>query len=64
MCGSSEPHPYPVRIFTCHMEQARADEVQRVIVYIIAQCNAQKTEGRQVDAQNVSVLTCSLTALS
>jgi len=40
------------------MEQARADEVQRVIVYsIIAQCNAQKTEGRQVGAQNVSVMT-------
>jgi len=33
MCGSDEPHPYPVRTFTYHTEQARPNEVQRVIVY-------------------------------
>jgi len=44
-------YSHPVRSCTYHMEQARADKVQRVIVYIIiAQWNAQKTEGRQVDA--------------
>jgi hypothetical protein len=31
MCGSNEPHPYPTRSFTYCTEQARADEVQRVI---------------------------------
>jgi hypothetical protein len=34
-CESDEPHPYPVRSFTYRMEQARADEVQRVIMYIV-----------------------------
>jgi len=33
ICGSDEPHPNPVRSFTCRKEQVRADEVQRVIVY-------------------------------
>ena len=33
MCGSDEPHPYPVRSFTYRNEQVRADEVQRVIMY-------------------------------
>jgi len=33
MCGSDEPHPYPVRSFTYRTAQVRADEVQRVIVY-------------------------------
>jgi hypothetical protein len=33
MCGSDEPHPYPVRSFTYRTEQVRANEVQRVIVY-------------------------------
>jgi len=33
MCGSDEPHPYPVRSFTSRNEQVRADEVQRVIMY-------------------------------
>jgi hypothetical protein len=33
MCGSGEPHPYPVISFTYCNEQVRADEVQRVIVY-------------------------------
>ena len=32
MCGSDEPHSYPVRSFTYRTEQVRADEVQRVIV--------------------------------
>jgi len=31
--GSDELHPYPVRAFTYRTEQARADDVQRVIVY-------------------------------
>jgi len=35
MCGSEETHPYPVRSFTYSNEQARADEVQRVMVYIM-----------------------------
>ena len=35
MCGSDEPHPYPIRSFTYHVEQARAEEVQKVIVYIV-----------------------------
>jgi hypothetical protein len=35
MCGSDDPHPYPVRSFTYRTEQARANEVQRVIVYSI-----------------------------
>ena len=33
MCGSDEPHLYPVRSSTYRKEQVRADEVQRVIVY-------------------------------
>jgi len=33
MCGSDEPHPYPVRSFTYPNEQARENEVQRVNVY-------------------------------
>ena len=35
VCGSDEPHSYPVRSFTYRIEQVRADEVQRVIVYSI-----------------------------
>jgi len=35
ICGSEEPHSHPVRCFTYRNEQARADEVQRVIVYIM-----------------------------
>jgi hypothetical protein len=35
MCGPDEPHPYPVRSFTHRTEQARADKVQRVIMYIV-----------------------------
>jgi hypothetical protein len=35
MCGSEETYPYPVRSFTYRNEQARADEVQRVTVYIM-----------------------------
>jgi hypothetical protein len=33
MCGSDEPHPYPVRRFTFRNEEVRATEVQRVMVY-------------------------------
>jgi len=33
ICGSDEPHPYLVRSFTYRTEQARADKVQRVIMY-------------------------------
>jgi hypothetical protein len=33
VCGSDEPHPYPVRSSTYLDEQARANEVQRVILY-------------------------------
>jgi hypothetical protein len=33
MCGSNEPHLYPVRSFTYRNEQVRADEVQMEIVY-------------------------------
>jgi len=33
MCGSDEPHLYPVRSFTYRNEQVRADEVQMEIVY-------------------------------
>ena len=33
VCGSDEPHPYPVRSFTYCNEQVRAVEVQRVIMY-------------------------------
>jgi len=33
MCGSNEPHQYPVRSFTYCNEQVRAVEVQRLIVY-------------------------------
>jgi hypothetical protein len=35
ICGSDEPHPYSVRSFTYRTEQARADEVQRVMAYIM-----------------------------
>jgi hypothetical protein len=35
MCGSEETHPYTVRRFSYHNEQARVDEVKRVIVYIM-----------------------------
>ena len=35
MCGSAEPHPYPVRSFTYRNEQIRTADVQRVIVYIM-----------------------------
>ena len=35
MCGSNEPHLYPLRNFTYHTEQARIDEVQRVVMYIV-----------------------------
>jgi len=33
MCGSDEPHPYPVRSFTHPNEQVRANEIQKVIAY-------------------------------
>ena len=33
VCGSDGPQPCPVRSFTYSMEQARANEVQRMIVY-------------------------------
>jgi len=33
ICGSDEPHLYPVISFAYHNEQVRVDEVQRVIVY-------------------------------
>jgi hypothetical protein len=33
MCGSDEPHSYPVRSFTYRNEQVRAEKVQRVIMY-------------------------------
>jgi len=33
VCGSDEPHPYPVRSFTYRTEQVRANEVQTEIVY-------------------------------
>jgi hypothetical protein len=33
LCGSDETYPFPVRSFTYHNEQARANEVQRVSVY-------------------------------
>ena len=33
MCGSDEPHPYPLRSFTYRTEQVKANEVQMVIVY-------------------------------
>jgi len=33
MCGSDEPHPYPVRSFAYRNEQVRADEVQMKIVH-------------------------------
>ena len=33
MCGTDEPHPYPVRSFAYLNEQVRANEPQRVIVY-------------------------------
>ena len=32
MCGSDEPHSYPVRSSTYCNEQVRANEVQRLIV--------------------------------
>jgi len=35
MCGSVEPHPYPVRSFTYRNEQSSTNEVQRLIVYKI-----------------------------
>ena len=34
MCGSDEPHPHHVRSFTYRTGQAKADEVQRDIVYM------------------------------
>jgi len=33
ICGSGEPLLYLVRSFTYRIEQARADKVQRVIMY-------------------------------
>ena len=35
MCGSDEPHPYPLRRFNYCNEQVRANEVQRVIVHVM-----------------------------
>jgi hypothetical protein len=35
VCGTDEPHPYPVRRFTYSTQQVRADEIQRVIVYSV-----------------------------
>jgi len=35
VCGSDEPHPYPLKSFTYCNEQVRANEVQRVIVYVM-----------------------------
>jgi hypothetical protein len=49
MCGFNEPSPYPVRSFTHHTEQDRANQVQRLIVYntlqtmVIDACNFFKT---------------------
>jgi len=42
VCGSEETHPYPVRSSTYRNEQARADEVQRVIVYIMLNLDVSK----------------------
>jgi hypothetical protein len=41
VCGSDEPHPYPVRSFTYHTEQTRADEVQEGdhVQYIVQRAN-------------------------
>jgi hypothetical protein len=33
MCGSDKPHPHPLRSFMYRTEQARANELERVIVY-------------------------------
>ena len=33
MCGSDEPHSYPVRSFSYRKKQVRANEVQRVSEY-------------------------------
>jgi len=38
MCGSDEPHPYPVRGFVYRTEHIRANEIQRVIVYAVLPC--------------------------
>jgi hypothetical protein len=35
MCGSDEPHSYPVRRFTYCNQQVRANEVQRVMMYVM-----------------------------
>jgi len=35
MCGSDEPHPYPVTSFTYCNQKVRANEVQRMIVYVM-----------------------------
>ena len=37
VCGSDEPHPYPIRSFTYRTEHIKADEVQTVTMYNINQ---------------------------
>jgi len=47
MCGSVEPHAYPVRTFTYLNEQFRANEVQRLIVYSALRGSVGKHEGKR-----------------
>jgi hypothetical protein len=49
VCGSDEPHPYPVRSFTYCNQQVRANEVQRVIVYVMETQDYQGSTVTRVD---------------
>ena len=40
MCGSDEPHPYPVSSFTYRAEQVRANEVQKADSHIACRAHA------------------------